>query len=370
MRRRLAVAVLLAGVAGAVAPAVADQVWIAPAEKGAVTLGSWAVTANGIAHFDFAAPDSLDELVAAEVIVIGSKSGAITYEAHLAISRDGEHRDAFTAGGDDFTAAIVAGELAALDVTSLFPALAAGEDVVALHFRAIPPRELRVVGLLLTFTRVPDQAGLGCGPREVLAGFTAAGAPICVGRNQLLEGLLCPPEQFLVGFDPVTGQIRCGDKRVLLAGLSCPPGEFLVGFDDLTGDLVCKPFDEVVGGGGGGEEILIAIDNLELTEGNTGTTSFVFSVSLSAPSAAAVTVDFSTRNGTAQAGSDFVATSGTLTFAPGELNKPLTVLVSGDTTTEDVEVFFVDLTNAGGAVIGDAEGVGRIFDDDGGGGRD
>lgn len=168
------------------------------------------------------------------------------------------------------------------------------------------------------------------------------------------------------------GQMRCGDKRVLLAGLSCPSGKFLVGFDDFTGDLVCKTLNEVIGGGGGGGEgLLIDINNVELAEGNAGTTPFVFTVSLSASSAAPVTVDFSTRNGTALAGSDYIATSGTLTFAPGELTKQITVQVIGDTTTEEIEVFFVDLTNAGGATIGDAEGLGRIFNDDpDDGGRD
>ena len=114
---------------------------------------------------------------------------------------------------------------------------------------------------------------------------------------------------------------------------------------------------------------------MELPEGNAGTTSFVFTVSLSAPSATPVTVQFSTRNGTAQAGSDYIATSGSLTFAPGEGTKSITVQVIGDTQQEDIEVFFVDLASASGAVIGDAEGLGRIFSDDApnpdpGGGRD
>jgi hypothetical protein len=117
--------------------------------------------------------------------------------------------------------------------------------------------------------------------------------------------------------------------------------------------------------------LLLGIDNVELPEGNTGTTAFVFTVALSESSAAPVTVDYSTRNGTAQAGSDYAATSGTLTFAPGEVTKQITVLVNGDTTREEIEEFFVDLTNATGATIGDAEGLGRIFNDEpGDGGRD
>jgi hypothetical protein len=377
IKRCLMVGAVLLGLGAFLAlPAAADEIWIAPGEKGDVAVGDWGLTPAGEAHFTFAVPGSLDRFIGAQVMVIGKKSGPITYDLHLSISRDGESRNAFSADAASLPATLDADELTALDASSLFPALAPGQDVVALHFQASPRGDLRVVGLRFEFTRFPDQAGLGCGPRQVLVGFQPeTGAPICISRNLLLEGLLCPPKQFLIGFDPVTGQMRCGDKRVLLAGLSCPPGKFLVGFDDFTGDPVCKTLDAVTGGGGGGEGPLLGINTVELPEGNAGTTPFVFTVSLSATSAAPVTVQFSTRNGTAQAGSDYIATSGTLTFAPGEVTKSITVQVIGDTQGEEIEVFFVDLASASGAVIGDAEGLGRIFNDDApnpdpGGGRD
>ncbi|HEX5717181.1 MAG TPA: Calx-beta domain-containing protein [Thermoanaerobaculia bacterium] len=357
-------------------PANADEIWIAPGEKGDVSVDDWGLTPAGEAHFTFAVPDSLDGFVGAQVMVIGKKDGAITYNLHLSVSKDGESHDAFTAAANGLTATLDMDELTALDASSLFPALAAGEDVVALHFLASPKGDLRVVGLRFEFERFPDHAGLACGPRQVLVGFAPeTGAPICLDRNLLLEGLLCPPQQFLIGFDPVTGNRRCGDRRVLLAGVSCPPGRFLVGFDDFTAAPVCKTLAEVTGGGGEGDGPLLGINNVELTEGNAGNKPFVFEVLLSEASAAPVTVSFSTRNGTAQAGSDYVATSGTLTFAPGELTKTITVDVIGDTVAEAIEVFFIDLASASGATIGDGEGLGRIFNDDiggpdDGGGRD
>lgn len=345
-------------------PAQADEIWIAPGEKGDVAVGDWGLTPAGEAHFTFAVPDSLDRFVGAQVMVIGKKNGPISYDLHLSIAKDGESRNAFTADANGLAATLSADKLTALDASDLFPALRPGEDVVALHFLASPKGDLRVVGLRFEFTRFPDHAGLACGPREVLVGFAAeTGAPICISRNLLLEGLLCPPQQFLIGFDPVTGNRRCGDKRVLLAGVSCPPGKFLVGFDDFTADPVCRTLGEVTGGGGG-ETPLLGIDNVELTEGNAGTKPFVFNVVLSLASASPVTVSYSTRNGTALAGSDYVATSGTLTFAPGELAKQITVDVIGDTVGEEIEVFFVDISGASGATIGDGEGLGRIFNDD------
>ena len=357
-------------------PAGADEIWIAAGERGDTVVGDWGLTPGGEAHFTFAVPDSLDRFVGAQVMVIGKKNGPITYELHLSIAKDGESRNAFTADAAGLLATLSTDKLTALDASSLFPALAAGEDVVALHFRASSLSDMRVVGLRFEFTRFPDHAGLACGPREVLVGFAAeTGAPICISRNLLLEGLLCPPQQFLIGFDPVTGNRRCGDRRVLLAGVSCPPGKFLVGFDDFLANPVCKTLEEVAGGGGEGEGPLLGINNVELTEGHTGNKPFVFQVVLSETSASPVTVNFSTRNGTAQAGSDYVATSGTLTFAPGELTKTITVDVIGDTVAEEIEVFFVDLSAASGATIGDSEGLGRIFNDDigdpgEGGGRD
>jgi hypothetical protein len=374
--RCLSVFALLALCAFLALPANADEIWIAPGEKGDVAVGDWGLTPGGEAHFTFAVPGSLDRFVGAQVMVIGRRDGATTYDLHLSVSKDGESHDAFTADAAGLPATLDADELTALDASALFPALAAGEDVVALHFRASSLSDLRVVGLRFEFERFPDQAGLACAPREVLVGFAAeTGAPICISRNLLLEGLLCPPQQFLIGFDPVTGNRRCGDRRVLLAGVSCPPGKFLVGFDDFLANPVCKTLEEVAGGGGSGGGPLLGINNVELTEGNTGNKPFVFEVVLSEASASPVTVNYSTRNGTAQAGSDYLATSGTLTFAPGELTKQITVQVIGDTTVEEIEVFFVDLASASGASIGDGEGLGRIFNDDisdpgEGGGRD
>jgi hypothetical protein len=352
--------------------AAADEIWVAPAEDGNVSVGDWGVTSSGDAHFAFAVPDSLDRFVGAQVMVIGKKNRAITYELGLSISQDGAHHAAFNAGASGLPATIATDKLQALDATALFPPLAAGSDVVALHFRASPQGDVRVVGLRFEFERFPDHAGLACPPHHVLVGFAAeTGAPTCIERRLLLEGLLCPPSHFLIGFDPGTGNPRCGDKRVLLAGLQCPAGRFLVGFDALDGSLICKTLSEVTGGGGGGEGILIGISNVEDVEGNVGTRAFTFTVELSAPSASTITVQFTTRNGTATDANDYQEAAGTVTFAPGDVTKPITVLVNGDTTPEDVEVFFVDLASpTGPATIGDSEGLGRIFDDDGGGGRD
>ncbi|MEZ6093994.1 MAG: S8 family serine peptidase [Pirellulaceae bacterium] len=108
----------------------------------------------------------------------------------------------------------------------------------------------------------------------------------------------------------------------------------------------------------------IAINNLSIVEGNSGTTLAVFSVSLSSSSAQPITVNFATADGSASGGSDYVAASGTLTFAPGSLTQLISIVVNGDTTVENDETFFVNLSNATNATISDSQGVATIVDDD------
>ena len=108
----------------------------------------------------------------------------------------------------------------------------------------------------------------------------------------------------------------------------------------------------------------ISIGDVTVTEGNSGTTNATFNVILSAPSALQVAVNYATADGTATAGSDYQATSGTLTFAPGETSKTITVLVNGDTTVEPDETFFVNLSNPTNATIAKGQGIGVINNDD------
>ena len=90
----------------------------------------------------------------------------------------------------------------------------------------------------------------------------------------------------------------------------------------------------------------------------------VFTVSLSTPSSLPVTVSFNTADGTALAGSDYAATTGTLTFAPGKTTKTVRVSVLDDTIQEKDEAFLVNLSNATGSVIADAQGVATIRDNE------
>ena len=87
-----------------------------------------------------------------------------------------------------------------------------------------------------------------------------------------------------------------------------------------------------------------------------------FVVTLAQPSNQTVTVQYATSNGTATGGDDYVATTGTLTFAPGETSKTISVVVLGDTVAEGSESFLVTLSSPTGATVGDGTGTGTITD--------
>jgi len=109
----------------------------------------------------------------------------------------------------------------------------------------------------------------------------------------------------------------------------------------------------------------LSVNSVALPEGSSGSSAFTFTVSLSAPSASPVTVQYVTADGTATvANNDYVPTSGTLTFAPGQTVQTVTVLVNGDTVSEPNEAFYVNLSNPSGATLATSQGTGTIKNDD------
>ena len=104
----------------------------------------------------------------------------------------------------------------------------------------------------------------------------------------------------------------------------------------------------------------IVIADAEAEEGETAE----FTVTLSAVTSRTVTVDYATAGGTAEEGADYTATSGTLTFAPGENAQTIPVPTLEDEIDEEDETFTLDLSNPDGATIQDGTATGTINDDD------
>lgn len=194
----------------------------------------------------------------------------------------------------------------------------------------------------------------------------------------------------------VIADLSTGQKLILLgvtrAGLSAANFEFTftqVREDDLPGKIglgqisnaQIVDFNLPVAGGGtvagasgatdgatgndGGALPALSIADLSVVEGNGGHAHFMFVVTLDKAADGPVTVAYSTANGTAKAGKDYVASSGTVTFAPGETSKMVHVDIKGDVLAESNETFKVNLSGPAGATIADGTAIVTIIDDDG-----
>jgi sugar lactone lactonase YvrE len=109
----------------------------------------------------------------------------------------------------------------------------------------------------------------------------------------------------------------------------------------------------------------LSIGDATVTESNSGITNASFPVVLSPASGQAVTVQYATANGTAEASADFQSAQGTLSFEAGQTSASISVPIVGDIVHEPDETFTVTLSNpTGGAAVGRAQALGTILDDD------
>jgi Calx-beta domain/Glycosyl hydrolases family 18 len=153
----------------------------------------------------------------------------------------------------------------------------------------------------------------------------------------------------------VTGDSTVEANETLTVILSTPTGATL-GTATATGTIVN---DDVVA-----TPPAVSIGNASANEGAGGTSNMAFTVTLSKASTTAVTVKYVTANGTAIAGQDYQAASGTMTFAPGVTSQVITVGVTGDSTVEANETLTVTLSTPTGATLGTATATGTIVNDD------
>ena len=108
-----------------------------------------------------------------------------------------------------------------------------------------------------------------------------------------------------------------------------------------------------------------SIADASATEGDSGSVNMTFTVTLSGAGSSSYTVDYASSDGTATAGTDYTAVSGTLTFAAGTTSQTFTVSVTGDTVNEANETLTVTLSNASaGTSIATASATGTITDND------
>ncbi|MAT99948.1 MAG: hypothetical protein CL608_22640 [Anaerolineaceae bacterium] len=108
----------------------------------------------------------------------------------------------------------------------------------------------------------------------------------------------------------------------------------------------------------------LSINDVTVTEGDSGSQTASFGVTLSAPSSKTVQVSYATANGTAVVGADYTAVSGTLTFTPGQTSKTIPVTILNDAVAEETETFTISLSAPLNATLSTSQGIGTILDND------
>ncbi len=136
---------------------------------------------------------------------------------------------------------------------------------------------------------------------------------------------------------------------------------FLVRLSEPVNGIIVR--DEVVGTILN-DDVDLSVSDVIVAEGNSGTRNAVFTVTAFGEANRPISFSYSTLNGTAQSGSDYLPLAGVITLPSGNTSVQITVPVLGDRIDEDNETFFLALTGAQGARIADAFGQATIIDED------
>ncbi len=160
----------------------------------------------------------------------------------------------------------------------------------------------------------------------------------------------------------VTSDTAAEPNETFRVVLSSPTPSIALGDPEGIGTIVD---DDSTTPGPAGPTVSVSSPS-PITEGNSGTQPYTFSVTISGSRTQDVTVNYTTQNGTATAGSDYTTKSGTLTFTPSDTVHQVSVSVSGDTTPEPDETFMLVLSSvSANASLGQSTATGTITNDDG-----
>ena len=175
-----------------------------------------------------------------------------------------------------------------------------------------------------------------------------------------------------VDFHPATGTLTFNPGETAKSVTVKVDGDTTVETDETFLVVLSNASGATIAGGTGLGTITnddtvpsISIAAATVAEGNSGTTSAVFNLTLSAPSVSTVTVDYATADGSAVSPGDYASGSGTVTFNPGQISRQIVVQVQGDTAIETNEIFSVALSNPTNATVaGSGSATGTITNDD------
>jgi len=195
--------------------------------------------------------------------------------------------------------------------------------------------------------------------------------PVTV-QYQTADGTATAGSDYTATTDSITWSAGMGSsvteyRNILLAGgdgLSEGPETFSIALSSPTSAVLAAPTVQVVTIDDS-DPPLVSVADTSVVEGNSGTTTATFTVTLSYASSTPASVSWATGGGSASPGSDFVAATGSVSFAPLETSRPVQITVNGDTLDEGDEAFQLTLSSPAGAAPGDMVADGTIENDDG-----
>lgn len=232
----------------------------------------------------------------------------------------------------------------------------------------------------LTWQNLTAPASLQVGQSFALTGaFRISGSTVANDFNITYylstDGVFDPATDTILGTDAVGGNDAVGFYNGNSNGMTIGQAGTYTIFAKLDGGNSVNEFSEgnnvsagiavQVGGGstGGGTTSTpgaISIADASALQPTSGTVNMVFSVTLAQAVTGTVTVNYATADSTARAGIDYTATSGTLTFSPGQTTKTITVAVVGTTLSQFNKTFLVNLSSPGNATLTRASAQGNI----------
>jgi predicted extracellular nuclease len=300
------------------------------------------------------------------VITASNGPAAGMTSTDIGVSQAGTQSDAFTlqlqgTGGDPSDFVWAAGVAATRGGTNTGQTFTASAPVQSLSIAdaGVTEGNSGTTQISFTVTRANGTTGavaatwtvsFGTGATAADAGDFAA-AQALTGTVEFAEG-----ETTKTIVLNVAGDAAIEETETFTVTLSAPTNGATLSDATATGTITNDDFPVIPGA---------SIADAAIVEGDAGTANLVFTVTLSAGPTGPVTIDFATANGSATAGSDYVATSGTISFAAGETSKTISIPVNGDTVGELRETFTVTLSNPSGATLADGSAIGTITDNDG-----
>jgi type VII secretion-associated serine protease mycosin len=192
--------------------------------------------------------------------------------------------------------------------------------------------------LAVRFARAMEPSSLTAATAHVRDGVSGALVAASVNYDEVAKTVLLTPPTGLASSRPYAVEVAGARDRM---GQAMP--RLVVRF--RTGDGARA----------------VCISDATAGEAGPGTTAS-FTVAVSQASSLPVTVALSTADATATASGDYVATSQTVSFDPGQTSKVVEVPIAADTVDEVDETFLVNLSSSTNASVGDGRGVGTIID--------